>query len=222
MLTLYALKQSRAYRVAWLLELLGVDYRVQSAERDTKTQLAPDDLRQIHPLGKSPIIQDNEQIIAESGAICEYLLHQFDSEKHFQLNPSDAEFWAYRQWLHYAEGSFMPLLVMSLIFRKIDTQPKPFFVRPIAQKITDSVRKSYLSPQLALHLDYIEQSLNGKTWLVGEKITVADVMMGFPLQSLAKRVDMSSLPNISAYVARIHADPAYQRAEAKLGELGKF
>ncbi len=219
MLTLYALTQSRAQRIAWLLELLQADYQVQMIERDKESKLAPAHLREIHPLGKSPIIQDNDVIIAESGAICEYLLAKFDTEQRLQITPEHADFWAYRQWVHYAEGSLMPLLVMSLIFRKIDEKPMPFFAKPIARKITDGVRTSFLSPQLALHLDYIEQSLTGKTWLVGDKITIADVMMSFPLQAIAKRANVDALPNIAAYVQRIESNEFYFKAEDKVGKL---
>ncbi len=219
MLTLYALTQSRAQRIAWLLELLQADYQVQMIERDKESKLAPAHLREIHPLGKSPIIQDNDVIIAESGAICEYLLAKFDTEQRLQITLEHADFWAYRQWVHYAEGSLMPLLVMSLIFRKIDDKPMPFFAKPIARKITDGVRRSFLSPQLALHLDYIEQSLAGKTWLVGDKITIADVMMSFPLQAVAKRANVDALPNIAAYVQRIENNEFYLKAEEKVGKL---
>lgn len=219
MLTLYALTQSRAQRIAWLLELLQADYQVQMIERDKESKLAPAHLREIHPLGKSPIIQDNDVIIAESGAICEYLLAKFDTEQRLQITPEHADFWVYRQWVHYAEGSLMPLLVMSLIFRKIDDKPMPFFAKPIARKITDGVRRSFLSPQLALHLDYIEQSLAGKTWLVGDKITIADVMMSFPLQAVAKRANVDALPNIAAYVQRIEKNEFYLKAEEKVGKL---
>lgn len=220
MLTLFALKQSRAYRIAWLLELLGADYQVQVIERDPNSKLAPESLRNIHPLGKSPLIQDDNVIVAESGAICEYLLAKYDTQGQFQLAPDHTEYWAYRQWLHYAEGSLMPLLVMSLIFRKIDDTPKPFFAKPIAQKITDGFRSSFLNPQTKLHLDYVEQQLNHKTWLIGEKITAADVMMSFPLQAACKRLLSADYPNITAYVARIEAEPHYQQAEQKLGKLG--
>lgn len=219
MLTLFALTQSRAYRIAWLLELLQADYQVQRIERDGESKLAPNHLREIHPLGKSPIIQDNDVIVAESGAICEYLLAKYDGEQRWQIAPNHADFWAYRQWLHYAEGSLMPLLVMSLIFRKIDEKPMPFFAKPIARKITDGVRQSFLSPQLQLHLNYIEQSLTGKTWLVGEKITAADVMMSFPLQAAAKRANVDAFPNIAAYVQRIENNEFYLKAEEKVGKL---
>ena len=114
----------------------------------------------------------------------------------------------------------MPLLVMSLIFRKIDDTPKPFFAKPIAQKITDGFRNSFLNPQTKLHLDYVEQQLNHKTWLISEKITAADVMMSFPLQAACKRLPSVNYPNIMAYVARIEAEPHYQQAEQKLGKLG--
>lgn len=220
MLTLFALKQSRAYRIAWLLELLNVEYHVQLIERDVLTHLAPLSLRTVHPLGKSPLIQDDDSVIAESGAICEYLLAKYDVNQYYQIPAEHADYWAYRQWLHYAEGSLMPLLVMSLVLDKVDEKPVPFFVRPVASRITNGVRAAWTHPQLKLHLDYVEQQLNGKTWLVGQKITAADVMMSFPLQAVCAQMDNTLVyPNIAAYVARIVAEPHYQKAEEKLGRL---
>lgn len=218
MLTLYALTQSRAYRIAWLLELLGLEYRLEIIERDIATSLAPDDLRQIHPLGKSPLLDDDGLILAESGAIVEYLISRYGQGKGLKPSESSADYPEYLFWLHYAEGSLMPLLVMSLVFRKIDERKMPFFAKPIAHKITDGVRASFLTPQLKLHLNFVENKLANKTWLVGETVSGADVMMSFPLQAALLRTGLD-LPNISAYVRRIEADPAYQRTQARIGKL---
>lgn len=218
MITLHALSQSRAHRIAWLLELLQLDYQTELITRDPDTRLAPPDLRRIHPLGKSPLLQDGDLTLPESGAIVEYLLHRYGAEGTLKPAADSPSYPDYLFWLHYAEGSLMPLLVMSLVFRKVDEKPMPFFVRPVARRITGGVRESFLNPQLDLHLGFVEGRLKGKTWLLGDTLTAADVMMSFPLQAAVKRSKLN-LPHIAAYVARIEADPAYRRAESKLGKL---
>ena len=136
------------------------------------------------------------------------------------LRPSEssANYPEYLFWLHYAEGSLMPLLVMSLVFRKIDGRKMPFFAKPVARKITDGVRASFLNPQLELHLNFVENSLAGRTWLLGDGISGADVMMGFPLQAALSRTTLN-LPHIAAYVRRMENEPAYQRAQERIGRL---
>ncbi|WP_236966860.1 glutathione S-transferase [Mannheimia varigena] len=187
MIKLYALKQSRAYRIAWLLELLALDYELEIIERDKETFLAPAILKKIHPLGKSPVLQDGSLTLAESGAIVEYLLARHNPTQQFKPTPESDDYPNYLYWFHYAEGSLMPLLVMSLVFNRIEQRKVPFFVKPIVQKIVDSVKGSYLTPQLKLHLDHIEQQLSGKQWFLGETLSGAGIMMGFPLQALVKK-----------------------------------
>lgn len=218
MITLHLLKQSRAYRIAWLLELLGLDYRTEIVERDAGTALAPDSLRRTHPLGKSPVIEDGDVVLAESGAIVEYLVGRYGRESNLRPPADNAAYPDYLFWLHYAEGSLMPLLVMSLVFRRIDERKMPFFAKPVARKITDGVRSSFLSPQLRLHLEFVESRLAGRSWLLGDTLSAADVMMSFPLQAAMSRTTLD-LPNIAAHVRRIEADPAWQRAQARIGKL---
>ncbi|WP_165009023.1 glutathione S-transferase [Neisseria yangbaofengii] len=218
MITLHALTQSRAYRIAWLLELLNLDYQANVVARDEATKLAPESLRQIHPLGKSPLLQDGDLTLPESGAIVEYLISRYGKDSTLKPATDSAAYPDYLFWLHYAEGSLMPLLVMSLVFRKIDEKPMPFFARPIAHKITGGVKESFLQPQLKLHLTFIEGRLKNQTWLLGDTLTAADVMMSFPLQAALARSALD-LPNIAAYVQRIETHAAYRRAEAKLGHL---
>ncbi|RRD55713.1 glutathione S-transferase [Comamonadaceae bacterium OH2545_COT-014] len=218
MITLYALKQSRAYRIAWLLELLGLEYRAEVIARDAETALAPDSLRRIHPLGKSPLIDDDGLVLAESGAIVEYLIARYGPETALRPLANSAAYPDYLFWLHYAEGSLMPLLVMSLVFRKIETRKMPFFVKPVARKIVEGVRAGFLNPQLKRHLEFVESRLAGGTWLLGEEISGADIMMSFPLQAAVARTSFN-LPNIAAYVRRIETDPAYQRAGERIGKL---
>ncbi|WP_373741679.1 glutathione S-transferase [Neisseria sp.] len=218
MITLYALKQSRAYRIAWLLELLDLDYRAEIFERDTATKLAPDALRDIHPLGKSPVVDDNGTVLAESGAIVEYLIARYDAAGRLKPAADSPQWRDYLFWLHYAEGSLMPLLVMSLVFRKIDERKMPFFAKPVAHQITDGVRKSFLNPQLKLHLEFVESRLAGKSWLLGQEPGGADVMMSFPLQAALSRTELE-LPAIREYVTRIETDAAFRRAQQRLGRL---
>ena len=216
MLTLYALKQSRAYRIVWLLELLELDYKLEIVERDKHTFLAPHSLRNIHPLGKSPLIQDGELALGESGAIVEYLLNKYDPENRFRITADQANYPNYLYWLHYAEGSIMPFLIISLLLRRIDERKMPFFIKPITRKITNGVRESFVTPQLKLHLDYIEQHLAEKQWFLGEQLSGADIMMSFPLQVLTAR-GLGGYPNIHAYTQRIGQTASFKRAEEKLG-----
>lgn len=216
MLKLYALKQSRAYRIAWLLELLELDYRLEIIERDKKHFLAPDSLKSVHPLGKSPLLQDGSLTLAESGAIVEYLLSRHNPKERFKPASDSADYPDYLYWLHYAEGSIMPLLVMSLVFHRIGQRKVPFWVKPIVRKIVEGVQNGFLKPQLQLHLDHIEAALQGKRWLVSETLSGADVMMSFPLQALVKK-GLEGYPNIHRYVAEIEQNEAYRRAEEKIG-----
>lgn len=222
MITLYVLKQSRAQRIAWLLEELNLDYQIEVFDRDSKTKLAPTEMRKIHPLGKSPMIKDGDLVLAESGAIVEYLIQKYGNGR-LAISADQPEYVHYLHWLHYAEGSLILPLILQLVFRKIDNSPMPFFVKPIAKKITGQVRKSFIEPQLKLHFDYVEQALNGKSYFVGEQLTGADFMMGFPIQAVKNSEIFAHSPNIRAYVERIENTESYLRAEQKLGklELGK-
>jgi glutathione S-transferase len=217
MITVHHLNNSRSQRVLWLLEELGVPYDVRRYERDAQTMLAPASLKAVHPLGKSPIITENGATVAESGAIVEYIV-----ERHGQgrLAPpaGTPERLRYTYWLHYAEGSAMPPLVMKLVFTRVKTAPMPFFIRPIARGIADRVLGSFVEPQIKLHLDYLEAELAGRPWFAGAEFTAADVQMSFPLEAAAARGGLDATrPKLMDFLARIHARPAYQRALAKGG-----
>lgn len=218
MITLYALEQSRAYRIAWLLEMLEADYQAEIIHRDGDTHLAPASLQAVHPLGRSPIIRDGDVLLAESGAIVEYLISRYGQGRGLRPAETAADYPDYLYWLHYAEGSLMPLLVMSLVFRKVDESKMPFFVKPVARKITARVRQSYLNPQLERNLRFVDNALAGKTWLLGGQPSGADVMMSFPLQAALTRTALD-LPNIAAYVRTIESHAAYQKVAARLGQL---
>lgn len=225
MIRLHHLEHSRSQRILWLLEELGVDYEVVPYERDPDTRLAPAALEAIHPLGKSPVITDNGETIAESGAIIEYLVDTHDDGS---LRPADGtpEARRYTYWLHYAEGSFMPLMIVSLILTRIESAPMPFFARPVARQIAEKVRESYLSRNIGKHLGYLEETLGESTWFCGEQFTAADVQMSFALEAAAARAAaLGEYPRIAAFLERIRARPAYQRAIERggvfdLGALG--
>ncbi|HYO57907.1 glutathione S-transferase [Archangium sp.] len=217
MITVHHLNNSRSQRVLWLLEELGLDYEVQRYERDPKTSLAPASLRAVHPLGKSPVVTDGELTLAESGAIIEYLVDRHGQGRLVPA-PGTPERLRYTYWLHYAEGSAMPPLLLSLIFARLPRGPMPFFVRPIARGISDKVMKTFVGPQLRLHLDYMESELGKATWFAGEQFSAADIQMSFPIEAAALRGGLgASRPKLAAWLERIHARPAYQRALEKGG-----
>ncbi|AKU23615.1 glutathione S-transferase [Massilia sp. MB5] len=212
MITVHHLNNSRSQRVLWLLEELGLDYEIVRYQRDAKTMLAPPELRRIHPLGKSPVIQDGEVLVAESGAIIEYLVEQYG--KGSLVPPAgtpDKLRWRY--FLHYAEGSLMTPLLMKLVFDRVESAPAPFFVRPIAKAIAGKVKNSYILPQIRQHLDYLEGELAGSEWFAGSAFSAADIQMSFPLEAATARGGLDGArPRLAAFLARIHARPAYQRA----------
>ncbi|WP_420955823.1 glutathione S-transferase family protein [Burkholderia gladioli] len=212
MLTVHHLNNSRSQRVLWLLEELGVPYELKRYERDPKTMLAPPELRAIHPLGKSPVLTDEGFTLAESGAIIEYLVERY-GEGRFAPPPGTPQRLRYTYWLHYAEGSAMPPLLLKLVALRIAQAPMPFFARPIARKISFTLQSSFVDPQLKLHLGYVNAALRETGWFVGDSFSAADVQMSFPLEAAASRADtLAQLPAIRAFLERIHARPAYQRA----------
>jgi glutathione S-transferase len=212
MIIVHHLNNSRSQRVLWLLEELGLEYEVKRYERDAKTMLAPPSLRAIHPLGKSPVITDGDLTLAESGAIVEYLVERYGAGR---LAPpaGTPERVRYTYWLHYAEGSAMPPLLLKLIFTQIPKAPMPALVRPFVRRIADGVRTTFVEPQIKLHLDYIEGELSKSTWFAGDEFTAADIQMSFPVEGAASRGGLdASRPKLWAFLQRIHARPAYTRA----------
>ncbi|NMG20259.1 glutathione S-transferase family protein [Brasilonema bromeliae] len=199
MIVVHHLNNSRSQRVLWLLEELGIEYEIKYYERDANTMLAPASLRQIHPLGKSPVITDADLTIAESGAIIEYIVDRYGNGR---LVPGSgtSERLRYTYWLHYAEGSAMPLLVMNLIFNKFGTGDS-------------AAQDAFIAPQIKLHFDYIEGELRKSTWFAGEEFTAADIQMSFPLEMLAQLPEqVDNRPKIKEFVEHIHERPAYKRA----------
>ena len=218
MLIVHHLNDSRSQRILWALEELAVPYEIVRYERDRKTMLAPPSLEKVHPLGKSPVVLDEGHTLAESGAILEYLVERYGGKNGApDLAPAPDATEArlkYRFWLHYAEGSLMPLLLLRLITGQIVKAPVPFFIKPVTRQIAAKLEAGFVAPNLKKHLGFIEQELAGKTWFVGEALSAADIQMSFPLEAGKARggVTAATHPNICALVERIHARPAFKRA----------
>jgi glutathione S-transferase len=210
MITVHHLNNSRSQRVLWLLEELGLPYEIVKYERDPKTLLAPPSLRKIHPLGKSPVITDGDAALAESGAILEYLVDTYGKGV---LAPAAGtpDYRHYRYFMHYAEGSLMPFLVMKLVFSKVKTDA-PFLVRPIAKTIADTVANRFLDPNLSSHLNFLGDHLTQHTWFAGNELTAADIQMSYPLETAVVRAGIPISPKVTEWVARVQARPAYKRA----------
>jgi glutathione S-transferase len=223
MLTVHHLDNSRSLRVLWMLEELGLTYELKQYARDPKTMLAPPELRQVHGLGKAPVLQDGTRVLAESGAILDYLADSYDSERVLSPAPLPAgsdERMAYRYWLHYAEGSAMPPMLLTLVMSRIRSAPMPFFAKPIARAIADKAEKGFVGPQRRLHLDWMEQRLADSPWFAGKRFTAADIQMSFPIQAAASRGDgLADKPALRGFLQRIEQRPGYQRAVARGGSL---
>jgi len=221
MITVHHLNNSRSQRVLWLLEELELPYDIVRYERDAKTMLAPPELRKVHPLGKSPVVTTDEGLVlAESGAIIETLI-----ERHGQgrLAPAagSAEALRYRYWLHYAEGSAMPPLLLKLIFDRIESSKMPFFVKPVARMIAGKAKAGFVTPNLRTHLDFMEGELGKGEWFAGPDFTGADIQMSFPVEAAKARGGLdASRPRLMAWLERIHARPAYRRALERGGPYG--
>ncbi len=217
MITVHHLEQSRSHRVLWLLEELEVPYQIKRYQREP-TMLAPDALKKVHPLGKSPVITDENRVVAESGAILEYLEQKYDHE--FRLKLSDEEsLLQSRYWLHYAEGSLMPLLVMKLIFGQMGKAPVPWLLRPVGAAFGKGVQKAWLDKQLQPHMKMIEQHLAANPWFAGQRFSIADIQMSFPLLALAQRVGMEQMPASQKWLQTVQQRAAWQRAIDQGGEL---
>jgi glutathione S-transferase len=190
------LENSRSQRILWLLEELGLPYEVRRYERDSKTMLAPPELKQVHPLGKAPVIDDEGRVIAETGAIVEYLV-----EKAGRLGAPgnrDAAL-RYRHFIHYAEGSMMPPLLALLVIGRMGVLGLP--------------AKKPVQAMLDTHLDWLESEIATRPWFAGQDFTAADVMMSFPLEASRQRAGLdASRPNLIDWLERIHARPAYAKA----------
>lgn len=221
MIVVHHLNNSRSQRVLWLLEELALPYEVKRYQRDAKTMLAPPELRTVHPLGKSPVLTDGDVTVAESGAIVEYLLDTYDAAGRLRPPVATAERRRFTYWLHYAEGSAMPPLLLALIFGRLPKGPMPFFVRPIVEGVARKARQSFIEPQLRTHLGWMESEMTGHEWFAGATFTAADIQMSFPIEAFAARGGLdASRPALWAWLQRIHARPAYRKAIEAGGPYG--
>jgi len=203
MIEVHHLNNSRSQRVLWMLEELGVPYTVVRYERDAKTMLAPPELRKIHPLGRSPVIKDGDFVLAESGAIIEYLVDRYGAGR-FLPARGTREYETCRYWVHYAEGSLMMQLLVKIYLDRVGEPAKPML-----ERVNGAVR---------MHLGYIEDSLGSSQFLTGAAFTVADVQMSFPLEVCAtQRMLGAEHPRLSALLKRLHERPGYQAALTKGG-----
>lgn len=220
MITLHHLNHSRSQRVLWLLEELGIDYEVQHYQRDPKSSLAPETLKIVHPLGKSPVITNGDDVVAESGAIIEYLCDRFTQNHPHIVMPSKetADYIQFNYWMHFAEGTAMTQLIIKGMFDRVKTAPVPFFIKPIARKIADSAIAAYAGPNVKANSQFIENHLAENEWFCGADMTGADFQMSFPLEVIVAREGGQTMPHIHAFVKRIQARPAYQKALAVGGK----
>jgi len=216
-LVVHHLEYSRSHRVLWLLEEMGQSYELKRYPRNA-SWLAPKELRDVHPLGKSPVLTLDDRTLAESGAILESLVEE-NPDSGLGIAPGESGRSDYLYWLHYAEGSLMPLLVMTVVFRKIPDGKMPFFIRPIARMISQKAIETFLRPQVTTHLKVLNDWLEGRDWLAGDKLTAADIQMSFPLEAAASRFGFDAYPALQPYLERLRARPAYQRALEKGGPM---
>jgi len=211
MIKVHHLNDSRSQRVLWLLEELGLEYEVIRYERDPASRLAPPALVAVHPLGKSPVIEDGPVKVAETGAIVDYLLDTYGQGR---LRPAagteDGRRFTY--WLHYAEGSAMPPLLLKLVFSMLPRRA-PALLKPLVKSVAAKALAGFVEPQLRAHIGFWEDELGRSEWFAGDDFTAADIMMSFPVEAGADRAfDASTKPRLNAFLHRIHDRPAYQRA----------
>ncbi|MAA76253.1 MAG: glutathione S-transferase [Salinisphaeraceae bacterium] len=211
MLTVHHLENSRSQRILWLLEEIGLDYAVERYERDPKTMLAPASLKKVHSLGRSPVITDGDEVIAETGAIIDYLI---EDKSDGALSPErGTPAWRrYNHFLHYAEGSLMPLLVMKLITSVLGKKPTPLLFRPMGGLVGLGMQKQFIDPRIRQNLEYLDAQLGDADWFVENRLTGADIMLSFPLEASKARGGLAQFPRLIAYVDRFQALPGYQRA----------
>ena len=202
MIIVHHLNNSRSQRILWMLEELGLAYEIVAHQRDATTRLAPEALKAVHPLGKSPVIIDAGLAIAESGAILEYLVARY-GEGRFAPAPASPDWVSYLQWLHFAEGSAMTPLLLALYVGRLGEAGKPLWPR--------------IEGEIANHIGYIDQALAGRDYLVGDSLTAADVQVAFVLEAASASGALKSYPNAETYLRDLQDRPAYQRALSRGG-----
>ena len=217
MITLHHLNHSRSQRVLWLLEELELPYEIVKYERDPATLLAPKSLEAVHPLGKSPVITEGDATIAESGAILEYLV-EVHGKGRFAPPAGTQAHRDYRYFMHYAEGSLMPFLLLKLITRRLKEAKVPFFVKPIARKIAGKLAGDFVDPNIRRHVAFLGEHLAKHRWFAGDELTAADIQMSYPVEAIVARAgELSPPPPLADFVKRCKERPAFQRALARGG-----
>jgi glutathione S-transferase len=202
MLTLHHLNDSRSQRILWLLEELGAPYEMKKYQRNAETRLAPPELKQVHPLGKSPVITDGGRTIAESGAVVDYIVRRYGKGAMMPAQDS-ADYEAYNEWLHYSEGSAMLPLMLNLYVSRLKEAGAPLHPR--------------IDSELANHLGYVDAALKGQEFFIGQALTGADIQMSF-VGEMAKVFDkLGPYPNLAAWLGRMHARPAFKKSVEKGG-----
>lgn len=218
MIIVHHLENSRSQRILWLLEELDLPYEIKNYKRLPSMQ-APPELKTVHPLGKSPVITDDGVTVAESGAILEYLVQKYGKGR-FAPPPGGEEWRRYTYFMHYAEGSLMPLLLLKLLFTRLIPSRVPPLLRPVGRLICNGADKTLISPQLATHFAFLEGELAARDWFAGSTISAADVQMSYPLEAAATRAGLGErFPKLQGFLDRVHARPAYKRAVERGGKL---
>ena len=197
MIVVHHLNESRSQRILWLLEELGLDYEIKQYQRDAATRLAPPELKAVHPLGKSPVITDGDRTIHESGAIIDYLIRRHGNGR-LQPAPDSPAYDEYQSWLHYAEGSAMLPLMLFMYVMRLGDAGAPLHPR--------------IESEIANHLGYLDQSLSGRTFLLGEDLTGADIQMSVVPEVTKAFGKLPAYPNMAAWIERLHGRPAWQKA----------
>ena len=211
MIVVHHLNDSRSQRILWLLEELGLPYEIKAYQRDAATRLAPPELTDVHPLGKSPVVTEDGLTLAETGAIVEWIIDRYGQGR-LAPPPGSAERVRWSYWLHYAEGSAMPPLLLKLVFGRLPAGA-PSLLRPVVNMIAARAQASFIDPNLKTHFDYWESELGKSEWFAGPQFSAADVMMSFPVEAAADRGGaLNGRPRLAAFLEKIHARPAYQRA----------
>ena len=217
MIIVHHLNNSRSQRILWMLEELGLKYEIKFHKRNPVSMLAPDSLKMVHPLGKAPILVDGPNTLVESGAILEYLVDKYGGGK-FRPVANSPEGLRYTFWMHFAEGSAMTPLLLSLVFARVANPPVPLalklMIAPVAKVIVAEVNRMIIAPNLKSHQKYMESELSKSTWFAGEDFTAADVQMSFVVEASEARGGLTKVshPHLLAFLERIHARPAYRRA----------
>lgn len=217
--TVHHLENSRGTRILWLLEELGLAYDVKTYERNKKTMHAPKELHEVHPLGRSPIVEIDGQVMAESGAIIEFILHT-RGEGRLRPEIGTEDYWRYIYFLHYAEGSTMTSLFVSLLTSQLRKAPVPFFLKPVVRNIAGKIDGQYTTREMQLHVDHIESHLKDRPYFAGEEFTAADIQMSYPLAAMQARAGVDDrYPRTMAHISRTRGRDAYKRAELRGGPM---